>query len=130
MGRGATQNLEPYRSQGGRLNILATPSLAQGEECYFHPISWQSHIIKRVVRATLQGEADELQSGVENGDILRAAIAYMYKAVGRDWEADAAAFMKHVWVSDCESVVSALNRSVLGKIQDKRLGIELAAMRQ
>ena len=54
----------------------------------------------------------------------------MYKAVGKDWEADAAAFMKHVWVSDCESVVSSLNRSVLGKIQDKRLGIEFAAMRQ
>ena len=35
-----------------------------------------------------------------------------------------------MWVSDCDSVVSALNRLILGKIQDKRLGIELAAMRQ
>jgi len=67
---------------------------------------------------------------VESGDIIRAAVAYMFKVVGRDWEADAAAFMKHIWVSDCDSVVSALNWSVLGKIQDKRLGIELAAMRQ
>ena len=54
----------------------------------------------------------------------------MFKAVGRDWEADAAAAMKHVWVSDCDSVISALNRPILGKIQDKRLGIEFAAMRQ
>ena len=60
----ATKSLEPYRSQGGRLNVLATPSLVEGEECYFHLISWQSHVIKRVVRATLQGEAYELQSGV------------------------------------------------------------------
>ena len=43
----ATQNLEPYRSQGGRSNILATPSLADGEGCHFHLISWQSHKIGR-----------------------------------------------------------------------------------
>ena len=83
-----------------------------------------------MVRSTLQGESYALQNGVESGDIIRAAIAYMYGVIGRDWEADAAAFMKHVWVSDCESVVSALQRPVLGKIQDKRLGIELAVMRQ
>ena len=122
--------LEPYRSQGGRLNILATSELESGEQCHFHLISWSSHVIKRVVRSTLQGESYALQNGVESGDIIRAAIAYMYGVIGRDWEADAAAFMKHVWVSDCESVVSALQRPVLGKIQDKRLGIELAAMRQ
>ena len=114
---------ELYRSQGGRLNVLATQDLAEGEQCHFHLISWASHVIKRVVRSTLQGEAYELQGGVESGDIIRAAVAYMFKVVGRDWEADAAAFMKHIWVSDCDSVVSALNRSVLGKIQDKRLGI-------
>ena len=28
--------LEPYRSQGGRLNVLATQDLAEGEQCYFH----------------------------------------------------------------------------------------------
>ena len=54
----------------------------------------------------------------------------MFKAVGSDREADAAAFMKLVWVWGCDSVVSGLNRLVFGKIQDKRLGIELAAMRQ
>ena len=64
----------------------------------------------------MQGEGYELQSGVESGGVLRAAIAYMFKAVGRDWEADAAAFMKHAWVSDCDSVVSALNRPALGEI--------------
>ena len=109
---------------------MATPDLQDGQECYFHSSPGQSHIIKRVVRATLQGEAYELQSGVESGDILRPAIAYMFKTVGRDWESDAAVFMRHVWVSDCESVVSALNRPGLGKTQGKRLGIELAAMRQ
>ena len=71
-----------------------------------------------------------MQSGVESGDIIRSAVAYMFKVVGCDREADAAAFMKHIWVSDSDSAVSAVNKSVLGKIQDKRLGIELAAMRQ
>ena len=45
----ATKNLEPYRSQGGRLNVLATMDLVKGEECHFHLISWASHVIKRVV---------------------------------------------------------------------------------
>ena len=51
------KTLEPYRSQGGRLNVLATMDLVKGEECHFHLISWASQIIKRVVRATIQGEA-------------------------------------------------------------------------
>ena len=38
--------------------------------------------------------------------------------------------MKHVWVSDCMSLVEHLNAEVPKKVQDKRLGIELAALRQ
>ena len=54
--------LEPYRSQGGRLNILATTELENGEQCHFHLISWSSNVIKRVVRSTLQGESYALQN--------------------------------------------------------------------
>jgi hypothetical protein len=38
--------------------------------------------------------------------------------------------MKLVWFTDCRSVVEAFKRETLSKISDKRLGIELASLRQ
>eukprot|EP00435_Cladocopium_sp_Y103_P002141 s7675_g1.t1 len=38
--------------------------------------------------------------------------------------------MKHVWEPDCMSLVEHLNAEVPKKVSDKRLGIELAALRQ
>jgi hypothetical protein len=35
-----------------------------------------------------------------------------------------------VWITDCRSLHDALKKPVMGKIVDKRLGIELAALRQ
>ena len=35
-----------------------------------------------------------------------------------------------VWITDCQSTQSSLVRPVMNKIADKRLGIELASMRQ
>ena len=47
-----------------------------------------------------------------------------------DWHEQCQIKMKHVWVSDCMSLVEHLNAEVPKKVQDKRLGIELAALRQ
>ena len=38
--------------------------------------------------------------------------------------------MKHVYYSDCRSLTDHLRSEVPRKIQDKRLGIELASLRQ
>ena len=38
--------------------------------------------------------------------------------------------MKHVYYSDCRSLTDHLQSEVPNKIQDKHLGIELAALRQ
>ena len=48
----------------------------------------------------------------------------------REWERTAAEHMQMVWLTDCRSAESALVRSVLGKHASKRLGMELASMRQ
>ena len=48
----------------------------------------------------------------------------------RNWEASAAAFMHAVWFTACESARAALMRPVQGKMSDKRLGIEVASLRQ
>ena len=47
-----------------------------------------------------------------------------------EWHDQCQRKMKHVWVSDCMicmSLVEHLNAEVPKKVQDKRLGIELAA---
>ena len=126
------QEPEPYRSQGARILALATPDVASGDTCRFHPIGYSSTTLKRECRSTLQAEAYSLQLGVESGDVLRAAMADMrgHLLPGTAWEASAAASMQQVWLTDCKSLQESLSREVLAKIADKRLGIELASMRQ
>ena len=73
----------------------------------------------------------QIQRGVEHADRFRAALADIHGKLDRkDWERTAAAFMHCGWLTDCESARSALTRPVLGKIADKRLAIEIAALQQ
>ncbi len=46
------------------------------------------------------------------------------------WEATASCFMRQLWLTDCRSVRDSLSKPLMAKIADKRLGIEIAAMRQ
>ena len=63
-------------------------------------------------------------------DLIRAAIADMHGRLDYDkWETSAAAFMKSVWFTDCKSCYDTLQKPI-AKTIDKRLGIELAALRQ
>ena len=62
---------------------------------------------------------------------MRAALADMVGTLDKKrWEITAALTMVSVWVTDCKSTVEALNRATLAKIKDKRLGIEMASLRQ
>jgi len=124
-------NEDDFRSQGARLQILATPSLLDGNECKFHLIGWSSTVVRRVCRATVQSEAYSLQQGVEEGDRLRGIIADLRGLLKTaDWETAAAASMKQVWITDCKSVEQVLLRPVMSKMTDKRLSIEIASLRQ
>ena len=99
---------EPHRSQGGKLILLADPSIVEGDDCKFHLISHSSTLIKRVCRATVQAEAYQLQYSNEEGDRIRAAIAGMRGQLdSRNWEATAAASMRQIWFTDCKSVHDA-----------------------
>ena len=88
--------------------------------------------MKRVCRATLQAEAYALQSAVESGDKIRALLCeFLGKIViSGDWHLASQKVMKHVYYSDCRSLTGHLQSEVPRKIQDKRLGIELASLRQ
>ena len=69
--------------------------------------------------------------GTEEGVKIRAAIA---DARGlqdkKHWEASSAASMKHLWLTDCDSLHSHLINPVSVSVEDKRLETELEALRQ
>ena len=79
----------------------------------------------------MQAETYEMSLGVEAGDLLRASFVDMKGLlVPKDWERTAAQNMVSVWITDCASTQQALIKQVMGAITDKRLGIELAGLRQ
>ena len=122
---------EPHRSQGGKLICLGSNSLAEGTEGGIHLIAYSSTIVRRVCRSTMQAGAYSLQSGVEEGDRLRAAICDIFGRLDRKkWEESAYAFMRQIWFSDSRSVVDSLLNTKITKPADKRLSIELASLRQ
>ena len=122
---------EPYRSQGGRMTILATRSLVDQAECGFHLIACTSNTLKRVCRSTLTAETLQLELRVEAADQLGAAIADMFEPLSRkQWEIEATSAIQLVCVTDCDSSRSAQVRPTMGKPRDKRLGITIASLRR
>ena len=67
-----------------------------------------------------------------SGDQIRALIAETYGAFDdlRNWENPARRAVPQLLLSDCRSLVVHLNSEIPAKISDKRLGIEMAAIRQ
>ena len=124
-------SVEHHRSQGARMIFVATPSLWDEDKGSVHPIACASNIVRRVCRSTIQAEAYTLQAGVEDGDVLRAAVADLFGALDlKRWEASAAKFMRQIWFTDCKSLEETLKNPKCSKHSDKRLSIEIASLRQ
>ena len=96
-----------------------------------HLIGYSSTIIGRTCRSTLQAETHALSDGVEKSMRLRAALADAHGVFLRtDWEYHTARFMRNVWMIDCNSLNDHLRNPTFTKCSDKRLSIDLAALRQ
>ena len=96
-----------------------------------HLIGYSSTIIGRVCRSTLQAETYALSDRVEESMRLRAALADAHGVFLRtDWEYHTARFMRNVWMIDCNSLNDYLRNPTFTKCSDKRLSIDLAALRQ
>ena len=123
-----------YKSQQGRVHFIADArEMKKGTSAYrVYPLAFNSTTIKRVCRATLQAETYSLQAGLEAGDRVRALLCEMKGGitVANQWDEQARTHMPHLCVSDCWSLVDYVNSNVPAKTQDKRLGIELASIRQ
>ena len=124
-----------YKSQQKRSHFLTSAKDLKDEAVTAYrvmPIAFSSTTMKRVCRSTLQAEAYALQSGIESGDRIRALIAETNGAFDdlRNWENPARRAVPQLLLSDCRSLVEHLNSEIPAKISDKRLGIEMAAVRQ
>ena len=126
---------ENHKSQQGRFHFLVSSEQARDQNCETFdvvPLGFASSAIKRVCRATMQAETYALQNGIESGDKLRAVIC---ETQGRlqnltGWYETIKKYVPHTYLSDCRSLVSHLKTEVPPKIADKRLSIEMAAIRQ
>ena len=111
--------------------MIGSAGLLKNDETNIHPLYHQSATLTRFVRATYQADTYQVHLGVEHVDVLRAAIADMFGHLDRaDWERSASAFCQNVWLTDCNSTSTSLLRPVMGNITDRRLAIEVAALRQ
>ena len=123
------------RSQQGRIHFLVPAQQLLNPECCEYDVmivSFSSTTIKRVCRATLQAETYALQNAQEAGDRVRALLAELYGYGTTDplWHEASRRAIPHVMLSDCRSLVANLNTEVPLRVQDKRLQIELDAIRQ
>ena len=124
-------SLEPNRSQQGYICALAPPDFLNADQAVIHPITWSSTLIRRVCRSTLMAETFAMAKGTEQGARLRAAIVDCKGKLNMSqWEDSSAQHMSHVWVTDCDSLYEHLIAEKANHVDNKRLAIDLLAMRQ
>ena len=124
-------NEKPHRTQKAYMILLCSPDILDNDSAGCHIWAWRSLTDKRVCRATLQGEAHGMLSGTEMGDRLRAIIADCCGQIGdmRNWQEDSAKFMRHIWMSDCESLVSHLKNPKNERLENVRLSIDIQGLK-
>ena len=70
-------------------------------------------------------------AATDSGDRLRAIIADMRNLLDmKDWEVSAKKAIKHIWLSDCDSLVSHLHNPKDEKMTNARLSIDIAGLKQ
>jgi hypothetical protein len=94
-------------------------------------IDYSSTMIDRVCRATMQAETYALTAGVEEAIRIRAALADAHGKLNiTKWEQSGAEFMQNVWLVDANSLAEHLQNDTFKRCSDKRLSVEIAALRQ
>lgn len=125
------KSVKKHMSQRASMVVLADPTLKTSHEGYFYPLQYSSNIIQRLCRSTMQAKTQALQCCVEEGWKIRAALSEI-KGFPHDknWETTSSKATEHLWLTDCKSLHDHLTTPVMGKVSDKRLGIDLLSMRQ
>ena len=126
------KELKKYKSQRARMTILANPDFLEKKGSAFHVLSWQSTIIRRVCRNTLQAETYGVSFAIEEGIRVRGVLAEVHGKLPslRNWEESTRSFKQHIWITDCKSLEEHLKSDTMNKVDDKRLSIDIQALRQ
>ena len=123
--------LGPLRSLRARMPVLAHKDFLKGMERKLYPIAWQLTIVIRVCRSTLQAENYGMTAATEAGMQLRAMLVDARRLLDRrKWEACSRQQMQQLWLTDCKSLEDHLLTDSLSKTDDKRLPVDIAALRQ
>ena len=121
----------PRKSQMGYVILLADKKLWDADEASVMPICWKSTLIKRTCRSTMQAETHAELGGTECAARLRAAYADLRGLLDiKKWEATSADAIKHLWLTDCNSLESYLKNPASAGCEDKRLEVDLEGLRQ
>jgi hypothetical protein len=122
---------EPFRSQEGRIIGFAPDDCLHQRDCPMYIVMYRSNLIGRICRSTMQAETYALSDGIEEATRLRAAITNFHHDLQiKTWVDTSAKHMKQLWISDCRSLVDHLHAAKFTKVTDKRLSVDLAAIRQ
>jgi hypothetical protein len=121
-----------HRSQKAFMVLLVDPQIVKKDDAGCHIWCWRSLTDKRVCRATLQAEAHGLISGTKMGDRLRAIIADTKGMMPdlKDWKRVSTEGMRHLWLSDCESLLAHLTNPKNERLENFRLSIDIQGLKQ
>ncbi|CAE7949958.1 unnamed protein product, partial [Symbiodinium sp. KB8] len=118
------------RSQSGRLLCLANPEFLETGAGDVYLLQHHSNVLRRVCRSTLQAETLSMVAGLEEAEHLRYVIYGMKYKLEGDWKTKAADFTHVHLLTDCRSLEANLLQSGMGTTSDKRLAIDMSALRQ
>ena len=120
-----------FKSQQVCITALALGNALNDEKMLIHRLSWGSTRTRRVCRSTLMAKTYALSNAVELGLRTRAVIVDMRGQLNtRQWEGTASSAMGHVWFTDFESPFAHLISPKNKQVDDKRLAIDLSALKQ
>ena len=120
------------RSQSGRMRCLPSADfMATGQE-HVYTLDYHSNRIRRVCRSTLQAETLSISmvQGYEEAEHLRTVLYGLRYDLDGDWRAAALDFITVYLLTDCRSLEAHLLQAGLSSTSDKRLSIDMSALRQ
>lgn len=122
------------RSQSGRILALASPEFLDTEEGHIYMLEWHSTALRRVCRSILQAETLSMQLGSEEAEHVRQVLYYLKNMnINHDRKEHVSKATDHmvtVWCTDCRSLSDHLQNPAMAEVSDKRLAIDLSALRQ
>ena len=117
------------RSQSRRILALGPKNLATSGMGHIHVIEFHSNVIKRVCRST-HAEALSLITGYEEGEHLRTILSGINGVSNGNSLVASMDRLPLYMLTDCKSLEQHLLQPGLHTVADKRLAIDISAMRQ